>query len=102
MRFPRQLLVASASLLIALSLECSTAFADGKHRGDDERQQGVEDRVRVSLDEAVRRAEQRFNARVVKAETRRLDGRVMHILRLVSGDGRVFTVRVDAQTGSMD
>jgi uncharacterized membrane protein YkoI len=49
----------------------------------------------------VRRAERQFHARVVKAETQSVDGRSMYILRLVSDDGRVFTVRVDAATGSI-
>lgn len=56
----------------------------------------------MSLDEAVRRAERAYNARVVKAESRNVDGRVTYVLRLVSDDGRVFTVRVDAQSGNMN
>jgi hypothetical protein len=55
----------------------------------------------MSLDEAVRRAERQFNARVVKAETITVDGRKTYVLRLVTGDGRVITVRVDADSGAM-
>lgn len=55
----------------------------------------------ISLDEAVSRAEAQFNARVVRAEADERDGRVIYKLRLLSDDGRVFTVRVDAQSGAI-
>lgn len=53
----------------------------------------------ISLDEAVDRAQRRYNARVVRAETREDGGRRVHVLRLLSDDSRVWTVRVDASTG---
>lgn len=56
----------------------------------------------ISMDEAVDRAQKRFNARVVRAEVSEQDGRRVYVLRLLSeGDGRVFVVRVDAETGAM-
>jgi hypothetical protein len=55
----------------------------------------------VSMDEAVEMAQRRFNARVVRAEVVERDGRRVYVLRLLSDDGRVFNVRVDAATGSM-
>jgi uncharacterized membrane protein YkoI len=88
--------------MMALGLVSAPVLADGKHRADGGRNQGAEGRARISLDEAVRRAERRFNARVVKAETNAINGRVVHVLRLVSDAGRVFTVRVDAETGNME
>jgi uncharacterized membrane protein YkoI len=102
MPISRYFITLLASLLMALGLVCTPVLADGKHRDDNERNQGAEGRALISLDDAVRRAERRFNARVVKAETRTIDGRVVHVLRLVSDDGRVFTVRVDAQSGNMN
>jgi uncharacterized membrane protein YkoI len=54
----------------------------------------------ISLDQAVQMAQARYNARVVRAETTREGDRVYYRLRLLSSDGRVFSVRVDAQTGS--
>lgn len=54
----------------------------------------------ISLDQAVQMAQSRYNARVVRAETTREGDRVYYRLRLLSSDGRVFSVRVDAQTGS--
>jgi uncharacterized membrane protein YkoI len=101
----------AAGVLAAFSLACSPAFADNRHRHDDRRQEdrqqdqprrpGANQGARMSLDEAVRRAERVFNARVVKAESRNIDGRMVYVLRLVSDDGRVFTVRVDAESGNM-
>jgi uncharacterized membrane protein YkoI len=55
----------------------------------------------ISLDEAVDMAQRRFNARVVRAEVSESDGRRVYVLRLLSSDGRVWSVRVDAQSGSM-
>ena len=56
----------------------------------------------ISLDQAVQMAQARFNARVVRADTANEGGRVVYRLRLLSVDGRVFSVRVDAQTGQID
>jgi hypothetical protein len=53
----------------------------------------------ISLDEAVRRAEAQYNARVVRTDVQDEDGRKVYVLKLLSEDGRVITVRVDAQTG---
>ena len=63
----------------------------------------VEDAPRngISLDEAVRRAEQQFKARVVRTEVQDEDGRKVYVLKLLSENGRVFTVRIDAATGRM-
>jgi hypothetical protein len=55
----------------------------------------------ISLDEAIDMAQRRFNARVVRAEVAERGGRRTYVLRLLSADGRVFNVRVDAATGSM-
>lgn len=55
----------------------------------------------VSMDEAVKMAEQRFHARVVKAETQKGDGHVVYVLRLLNESGRVWTVRVDAASGEV-
>ena len=55
----------------------------------------------MSLDQAVQMAQSRYGARVVRADTERNGDRVYYRLRLLSPDGRVFSVRVDAQTGSM-
>ena len=55
-----------------------------------------------ALRAAVQKAEQRYKARAVKAEERREDGRRVYRIRLLSEDGRVFDVTVDAATGRME
>ena len=55
----------------------------------------------ISLDEAVSRAEQQYRARVVRTDVHDEDGRKVYVLKLLSENGRVFTVRIDAATGRM-
>lgn len=54
----------------------------------------------LTLDEAVAQAEKRHGARAVRAEEQRDDGRIVYRIRLLSPDGRVFEVIVDARTGA--
>jgi uncharacterized membrane protein YkoI len=56
----------------------------------------------ISLDRAVAMAEQQYKARVVRAGTGESEGRRVYVLRLLSDQGRVWTVRVDAETGAMN
>ncbi len=55
----------------------------------------------VSMDQAVKMVEQRFRARVVKAETQNEGGRTVYVLRLLDDSGKVWTVHVDAASGSI-
>ncbi|HNR23611.1 MAG TPA: PepSY domain-containing protein [Steroidobacteraceae bacterium] len=95
------------SLVFALgaALVSTGALADpdrhqGKQRGDRARQQQPA-APGMSLDAAVRQAERKYQARVIRAETRSSqDGRVVHVLRLLSEDGRVWTVKIDAASGA--
>lgn len=72
-------------------------------------EQGMVDRSRyedpqadgMSLDRAVDMVQKRFNARVVRAEEKRDGGQTMYRIRLLSEDGRVFTVNVDPRTGEI-
>ena len=57
--------------------------------------------VAVSMDQAVKMVEQRFHARVVKAEAQSDGGRTVYVLRLLDNSGKVWTVRVDALSGSV-
>jgi len=59
----------------------------------------AEQRDGISLDEAVRRAEAQYRAKVVRTDVQDEDGRKIYVLKLLSEDGRVVTVRVDAATG---
>lgn len=56
----------------------------------------------LSLDEAVARVEQQFSARVVRAEEKRRGDRRVYRIRLLSSDGRVFDVTVDAESGRIE
>ena len=53
-----------------------------------------------SLDEAIESTERRHKARVVKANVVQDGGRCVYELRLLSDEGRVWTVRVDSRTGN--
>lgn len=57
--------------------------------------------VRVSMGQAVKMVEARYKARVVRADTRRQGGQVIYVMRLLDRHGRVFTVRVDAASGTI-
>jgi uncharacterized membrane protein YkoI len=54
----------------------------------------------ISLSQATAMALGRYQGRVVRAETIMMGDRVVHEIRILGNDGRVRTVRVDAQTGS--
>ena len=55
----------------------------------------------LSIDQAVKMAEQRFHAKVVKAEAQRNGAQTTYVLRLLNDSGKVWTVRVDATSGAM-
>ena len=96
------------TLLPILCLALAAGFAasgpaQSSNRGHDQyREQGNEramaDRA-ISLDEAVARAERRYDARVVRAEEKQHGDRIEYRIRLLGADGRVFEVRIDAESG---
>jgi hypothetical protein len=53
----------------------------------------------LTMDQAVRMAERRYKARVVRVESIKRGGRTVYVLRLLDQRGRVFTVRIDASSG---
>jgi uncharacterized membrane protein YkoI len=56
----------------------------------------------MSLDQAVSMVEKRFKARVVRTDVRQEGDRKIYVLRLLNDAGRVWTVRVDASSGSVN
>jgi uncharacterized membrane protein YkoI len=54
----------------------------------------------ISLAQATAMAQSRYQGRVVRAETVQAGDRMIHEIRILGDDGRVRTVRIDAQTGS--
>jgi uncharacterized membrane protein YkoI len=55
----------------------------------------------ISLSQATAIAQSRVPGRVVSAKTVMAGDRVIHEIRILGDDGRVRTVRVDAQTGAV-
>lgn len=55
----------------------------------------------LSMDQAVALVEHRYRARVVRAETRTQGDRTIYVLRMLDGAGRVFSVQVDAASGTI-
>jgi uncharacterized membrane protein YkoI len=85
-------------LALGLSVPAAGAQSLIEKRPRSERQA---DRPRVSLDQAVNMAESRYRAKAVKAQQSVSGDRLVYNIRLLSGDGKVWTVQVDAQTGQM-
>ena len=95
-------LSALASLIVAAPTEArSMSTPSGAGSAGIERRIQAEVHDGISLDEAVSRAERQFRARVVRTDVQDEDGRKIYVLKLLSEDGRVFTVRIDAATGGM-
>lgn len=97
-------------LLITALLACgaTSLHADDRQRGQRpearEGREGRDSRERsqgISLDQAVERAQRTYRARVIRADVADQNGRRTYVLRMLSEDSRVWTVRVDAATGEM-
>jgi len=91
------------SAFVVLILATATGPASGARAwgGDAQPQRSVMATSSVSMDQAVKMAEQRFKARVVRAETQHEGIRTIYILKLLNDAGHVWTVRVDATNGAI-
>lgn len=87
-------LVLAAPVAAPASMEGGAVVPEGPHAATRAEE--------LTLEQAVQRAEQRYRARAVKAQERREDGRRVYRIRLLSEDGRVFEITVDAATGRME
>jgi uncharacterized membrane protein YkoI len=94
MRFPYLAFVLMAALVTASGAAVPVARAE-----ENPRQISLANSV--SMDQAVKMAEQRFKARVVRAESQQDGDRTVYVLRLLNEEGRVWTVRVDASNGAV-
>jgi uncharacterized membrane protein YkoI len=56
----------------------------------------------MTLEQAVAEAEKKHSARAVRADEQTQDGRRVYRIRLLSTDGRVFDVTVDAASGRIE
>ncbi|MBT2969361.1 MAG: hypothetical protein B6D72_11580 [gamma proteobacterium symbiont of Ctena orbiculata] len=56
-------------------------------------------RADISLDQAVEQAKQRLGGRVISAETRERDGKRVHNVRILTNEGKVRRLRINAEGG---
>jgi uncharacterized membrane protein YkoI len=95
-RLPLRALIALLAVTGAFTCADASPQAGSRHRGGDARMHAER---AISLDEAVARAERRYDARAVRAEEKRHGDRLEYRIRLLGKDGRVFEVRIDAASG---
>jgi len=103
MRLPKlsRALFTAMALLAAAPMVTSLAHAQSLIDPRQRNNERNNDPIRVSMDQAVRMAESRYRAKAVKVDTVRSGDRVVYQIRLLS-EGKVWTVRVDAQSGQMN
>jgi uncharacterized membrane protein YkoI len=91
------------TLLALFALHAVTAEANGRGHGPRHGDRIVlaQGSGGMSLDQAVAMVEKRFKAKVVRTEVRQDGDRKIYVLRLLNDESRVWSVRVDASTGSI-
>ena len=62
-------------------------------------QEASSDTPRYSLDDAITLVKEKIGGRVLRAETLQHDNRTVYQVRIITDDGRVRTINVDAQSG---
>jgi uncharacterized membrane protein YkoI len=90
----------SAPLVLVVAFVTAITAAVPPVRADEERH-AVTLAASISMDQAVKMAEQRFKARVVRAEAQQDGANTIYVLRMLNESGRVWTVRVDAANGAV-
>jgi uncharacterized membrane protein YkoI len=58
------------------------------------------DMARVSLHEATQKILSDGNKRVLAATTEIIDGREVHVIKVLTPDGRILHFKIDAETGA--
>jgi uncharacterized membrane protein YkoI len=99
--FRMKMRVSPLALVLAVAIATGSAATVPPVSADEGQQQPTTLVASVSLDEAVKMAEQRYKARVVRAEAQQDSGHTIYVLRMLNESGRVWTVRVDASNGSV-
>jgi Peptidase propeptide and YPEB domain len=100
MRFSYLALLLVAALVTAVG--AAAPFAQALPPAPtDEGQKPIYLTASMSMDQAVKMAEQRFKARVVRAEAQHDGDHTVYVLRMLNESGRVWTVRVDASNGAV-
>jgi uncharacterized membrane protein YkoI len=83
----------TAFLIASLGLACAAALAAAPA--------AAVAPAGLSMEQAVKMTEQRYHARVVKAEAQKSGGQTVYVLRLLNDSGKVWTVHVDAASGTV-
>ncbi len=65
-------------------------------------QEATPDSPRYSLDDAITLVKEKIGGRVLRAETLQRDNLTVYQIRIITDDGRVRTINVDAQNGIED
>ena len=101
MQSARRLLPALLLTVLALGLlpPANAAPLDRPHDSGNRGRPIVMAKAEMSLDAAVAMVRDRFGGKVISASTTDQGGRKVHVIKLLSDQGRVTTVRVDAQSG---
>jgi len=87
--------------VFALVALLATGWVTAAPQQADEPQEAMTFANTISMDQAVKIAEQRFQARVVRAEAEKDGEHTIYVLRMLNESGRVWTVRVDASNGAV-
>ncbi len=97
----RRLLPALLLVLLVPGLlpPAAAAPADRIHVSANRDRPRVTAKAEMSLDAAVAMVRERFGGKVISASTTDQGGRKVHVIKLLSDQGRVSTVKVDAQSG---
>ena len=103
MKGVRTWLIAAAAMALVLSAGALVVRAQGAPPSVSRvvARQTPPQPAKLSMDQAVRLAQHRFRARVVRAETQTQGDRTIYVLRMLDDAGRVFAVRVDAASGAI-
>lgn len=92
-------LIATVLLMLAQATLVSNVVSAQNLVDPRNREERVNQSGGMSLDEAVRMVESRYRARAVRADVVNNGGRRVYEIRLLNADGKVWKVRVDAETG---
>lgn len=83
----------------ALPRDLSAVTAAASTRAPTQVTAAPQARDAVSLDQAVAMVRRQTGGRIIKANSTSSNGRTIHMIRVLTQDGKVFTVRVDAASG---
>jgi len=89
------------ALITLLALCLVTVQTEARPAAGERREEIVLAAGGISLNQAIAMVERRFNARVVKSETRQEGDRKIYVLRVLDDKGNGQVVRVDAASGSI-